>query len=270
MSQSKATCALIAMLSLTTASSQAANRAPTPLLSTPVEVTGTFGDNDVGVYFAQISVHSGPIAQLVDTTVHANSADQAATKLRQALSYRAPYLLVHTSCGGGATRSCEREVVFKIAASNVVVRLGEIIGTATTIRAGDHFRDRYDKLEQRIDGLSQATSPTFTVMLSDVNNSLAVDTNATWITNQELWRNNAGTITANEPDKTWKDSEWETYFSAVVTNAALARYCDRNNELQALLQEVEPKLDATHRRSLSDALALVVPAQSPKQWRNTP
>jgi hypothetical protein len=260
--------AFMTILCLTTSLSQAANRTPIVLLNTPVEVTGTYGDNDVGVYFAQIGVHNGPIAQLVDTTVHANSADAAAATLRQAVSYRAPYLLVHSSCGGGTSWSCEQEVVFKIADNNVI-RLGEIIGNDAGVRQGDRFRDRYDKLEQRVDGLSHAISPSFSLILNDANNTLVADTQATWSANQELWRNNAGIIAANEPDKAWKDRDWGTYFSAIVTNAALARYCNRGAELQSLLAEVEPKLDAAHRRFLSDALVKVVAGESPKQWRGT-
>lgn len=272
------TCTRFACVLLTAALNQAALIAPVhaadnatmTLMSKPVEVTASFNTGDAGVYFAQISVHNGPIAYLVDTTLHANSRTAAEHVLSAQVRYRAPHLLVRSYCGGGTTWRCESTHVFKVA-DNSVMRMGMLAGAPDTVLRGNYFQDVYDKLEQQIDGpadgLSHDASPTFVVALMDDNNRLAVNGTLTWQINQSRWRSNAGLLTATEPAKQWSEAQWQDFMSALISNAALARYCERQAELTALLAEFEPKLDLSHRRMLTDALSRVVPAELPAKWR---
>jgi len=82
-----------------------------------------------------------------------------------------------------------------------------------------------------------------------------------------MWQERAARIAATPPHRNWQDADWEPYFSALVSNAAVARYCNKTDELQQLLSTVNPLLDAEHRRVLADALSKVVPLERPRAWR---
>jgi len=241
-----------------------AQAADITLLSSPVEVTATIQAEGNDVFAAQIGVHNGPIAQLVGTVVRGNNAAALENALRKQLQWRSPYLFVHSSCDGGNAWNCDGEVVFKIANGNVL-RLGDLIGIGV-FKSG-HFYDVYDKLENQVTGLSHAASPSFVLVLDDVDAALKVNADLTWSNNATLWRERADKIAAAHPKREWLDADWEPYFSAVVSNAALARYCNKSEPLQQLLSAVNPVLDAEHRRLLSDALSKVVPLEAPRAWR---
>jgi hypothetical protein len=242
----------------------AAQAADITLLSSPVEVTATIKAEGDDIYAAQIGVHNGPIAQLVGTVVRGNNAAAVQNSLAKQVQWRSPYLLVHSSCGGGSAWNCDGEVVFKIANGNVL-RLGDVIGT-DVFKSG-HFYDVYDKLENQVTGLSHAASPSFVLVLDEVDTALKVNADLTWSNNATRWRERADQIAAAQPKREWLDADWEPYFSAVVSNAALARYCNKSEPLQQLLSAVNPVLDAEHRRLLTDALSKVVPLEAPKAWR---
>jgi len=262
------TCMFIATyVAVTAVELNAANATSLTLLSDPIEVTA---DVDTSGNYAsvQISVHNGPITQLVSTNVQGNSLATIERTLKRQVTWHDPYLLVHSSCGSGNAWRCESETVFK-KTDSVVIRLGDLIGTATEVYKNGHFYDVYDKLEQQVDGLSQAASPNFKIVLNDINSNLTVNAAATWTVNAAAWTQRSTDITATHPEQSWNETEWEHYFSAVVNNAVLARYCQHSDELQQLLQTVEPELDTYHRRALADALSKVVPLERPKAWRKT-
>lgn len=248
----------------------AADQAELTLLSKPVAVTAALTRSDEsGDYIARISVHSGPIAHVVNTFVAGESRGAAAAeqRLRQFVQARTPYILVSELCGG-SDWNCESVAVFKMT-DNVVVRMGDFIGNFDSVVRDGHLYDLYDKLQQKVDGLSHAASPRFTIAFNDTGNALTVNAGQTWESNQPTWRSNADLLATLKPDNNWLPADWERYLSALVTNAALARYCQRQNELQSLLAETEPKLDVLHRRALTDALSKVIPLELPKAWRRT-
>jgi len=47
----------------------------------------------------------------------------------------------------------------------------------------------------------------------------------------------------------------------------LARYCNRTEALQLLLDNVNSTLNIEQRKLLTDALSKVVPLEKPKMWR---
>jgi len=244
-----------------------ANAESLTLLSDPIKVTAEV-DTSGSYASAQIGIHNGPITQLVNTNVQANSLAAIERTLKRQITWRDPYLLVHSSCGSGNALRCESETVFK-KTDNAVIRLGDLVGTATAVYRNGRFYDVYDKLENQVDGLSHTPSPSFKIVLDDVDSSLIVNAAATWSSNANAWAQHTAELAAAHPEQSWGEPEWESYFYAVVNNAVLARYCQQNEELQQLLKTVEPKLDTYHRRALTDALSKVVPLEKPKAWRKT-
>lgn len=242
-----------------------AHAAELALLQTPIKVTASLQALDEGGYAAQIGVDSGSLTQLVTTAVQGDTQAAAERSLRQHVRWRAPYLFVYSSCNGTAWR-CEGATVFRVA-DGVATRLGDLIGTANAIYSHGHFHDVYDKLEQQVPGLSHAASPRFIVALDDTANTLTVNADITWSSNATAWREHAARIAALQPGRNWLDAEWEPYMSALLSNAALARYCKKTDELQQLLNVVMPALDIEHQRVLTDALSKVVPLERPKAWR---
>lgn len=237
------------------------------LLEEPIKVTASVNAADIGSFVsAQIGVHNGPITQLVSTSVHGKSLVEVEKVLKEQVTWHAPYLLVHSSCGGGNAWRCEGEAVFKVM-NDSVARLGDLIGDASAVYRGGHFHDTYDKLENHVDGLSHASSPTFGIVLDDIDSILTVNATATWTDNADAWRKRAVYLADHHPDRSWSDADWEDYFSALMNSAVLARYCNRSEELQQLTKAVEPELDAYHRRAFTDALSKVVPLEKPKAWR---
>ncbi|HEX2583876.1 MAG TPA: hypothetical protein VHL14_02000 [Steroidobacteraceae bacterium] len=228
------------------------------LMDTPVKVTATLHtvEEESGLE-ASIAVHNGPIAQLVNTTVTGMTNGNAATLLRKQISWRDPYLFVHSSCNANSVRRCGGDVVFKVF-DNKVIRLGDFVVTENPVYTNGRFYDGYDKLGEHIG---------FTIVMRDVNDALQVEPALTWSANAAVWKIRSTHITSVHPAREWSDAEWDKYFDAVLNNAALARYCNQSDELQALLDAVNPLLDVDHRRMLTDTLSKVIPLEKPRAWR---
>jgi len=233
------------------------------LLDTPVKVTATFTGLDEGGYAAQIGVLNGPITQLVHSVLRTDSTANAQRLLRKQVLWRAPYLFVHSSCGGGRGLRCEGEAVFKVT-DGVAMRLGDVIGTVSTIYAQGHFIDVYDKLDTQL-RLTLQTTPSFAIVLDDVNGKLAVNAPATWSRNAAAWQANADLMANTRPSG---GDMAPQYLTALLSNAALARYCNRSEELQALLSMEKLTLSADQMQLVTDTLAKVIPMELPKAWRS--
>jgi len=227
------------------------------LMESPVKVTATLGSLQEGGTEARIGVHNGPVAQLVNSTLSGVSSAKAPSVLRKQISWREPYLLVHSSCSANSVRRCGGEVVFKIF-DGKVIRMGDFLTTENPTFANGRFYDGYDKLGELVD---------FTIVMTDVDDALQVEPLLTWSANAAVWKIRSEHIASVHPARDWSDAEWEKYFSAVLNNAALARYCNQGDELQSLLDTVNPQLDVDHRRMLADELSKVVPLEKPKAWR---
>jgi hypothetical protein len=254
---------MIAAISLTTFSLTAQAEDVT-LLTTPAVVAATFNALDEGGYAAQIGVHNGPITQLVHTIVRADSAANVQRALRKQVQWLAPYLFVHSSCGGGRALRCEGEAVFKVV-EGTAFRLGDVIGSVPTIYSRGHFVDQYDKLDGQL-GAAVLVTPSFTLVLDDAGGKLTVNAAATWDSNVEQRRLHTELLANTKPSNASGELNPQ-YLTALTSNAALARYCNRNEELQALLDVEKLALTADQFRVVTDALSLVVPLELPKAWR---
>jgi hypothetical protein len=234
------------------------------LLESPVRVTANFNALDEGGYAAQIGVLNGPITQLVHTVVHADAATNVQRVLRKQVQWRAPYLFVHSSCGGGRALRCEGEAVFKVV-EGAAIRLGDVIGTAPAIYNQNHFVDVYDKLDDR-SSLTLDVVPSFFIVLDDVGDKFSVNASATWLRNANIWQANSDLLANTKPSGTGSEMSPQ-YFTALIRNAALARYCNRDEQLQALLSVEKLTLTADQMRLVTETLAKVTPLELPRSWR---
>lgn len=226
------------------------------LMSSP-KVTATTRPAAEGGVSVQYAIHSGPVAQVVNSQLSGVPDSQLASALSHQVKWHAPYLIVHASCNVNSVRRCEGDVVFK-AAGNHLVRLGDFVETGTPVITKNRFYDGYDKLGEQVE---------FTIVMNDVSDALEVDADATWLKNSDAWSTRSKFIDSAFPSHDWSNEQSIRYFNAILNNAALARYCNHGDELQALLDKVNSKLDADYRRQLTDALSKVVPAEKPKVWR---
>ena len=131
---------------------------------------------------------------------------------------------------------------------------------------GGRFYDVYDKLDRTL-GIAPEFTPRFVLVLNDVGGKLDVDAAATWSANAVAWREHIDYIAATQPRSDWPESEWLPYFSALTSNTALARYCNKQTELQSMLDMSTPSLSPDQSHLVTDALFNVVPLESPKAWR---
>jgi len=227
------------------------------LMQSPVKVTATVHSLEEGGITAQFAIHNGPLAQVVDTTLNGVPLSQAENALRHQLKWQAPYLLVHASCNINSVRHCGGDVVFKVSGSKVI-RMGDFVETGSPVFSKGRFFDGYDKLGEQID---------FTIVLTDVNDELEVNADATWTRNADNWLTRSNFITSTMTSHNWGAAEWNQYLDAIINNAALARYCNRTEALQLLLDNVNSTLNIEQRKLLTDALSKVVPLEKPKMWR---
>lgn len=228
------------------------------LMASP-KVTATTRNAVEGGVQVQYAIHNGPLAQVVNSQLTGVPEAQLPNALAHQVKWRAPYLIVHASCNVNSVRRCEGDVVFKTTGKHVV-RLGDFVETGTPLLTKSRFYDGYDKLGEQVE---------FTIVMNDVNDALEVDADATWLKNADTWLTRSKFIDGAFPSHDWSNEQWTRYFNTILNNAVLARYCNHGDELQALLDHVNTKLDADYRRQLTDALSKVVPAEIPKVWRPT-
>ena len=239
----------------------AAESEPRLLTETPVPVTLTIEPGDI----ADIAVfHVGSEAPEARVKTLAKSADYGAD-----LIWKAPYLQVR-SVSGGNCWDCSGEAIFKIE-NGTVHRLGDLNDDVAAERvpalAPGHFVTGYSRLELQA-GFCHACSPYFMVNLVDRNGALEVDAEATWLLNSALWIRVAGLIPQAAPakdDEAYSQWSLET-FRDLVSAAALARFCGREQQLTDLQALWTPFLDEDSRGQLAEALDLVKPLEPASAW----
>jgi hypothetical protein len=231
----------------------------------PIKVTASFNELAEGGYKAQISVHNGPIENLVHSVLDAGSPAKAQKLILKQVQWKAPYLFVHSSCGGGRSLGCEGEVIFKLI-NGVATRLGDVIGDGPDVFAKGHFLDVYDKLEGKL-GAAIEPTPSFVLVLDDDNGRLVVNAAATWERNEGVWNRRNQLLAVPRVGNFGRSQESPHLDATLISGAALARYCGQDTELQTLLDEARKTLSADEMRVLTDAVSKVVPLELPKAWR---
>ena len=147
----------------------------------------------------------------------------------------------------------------------VATRLGDVIGDGTDVFTHGQFVDVYDKLEGKSGEIEP--TPSFVLMLDDDNGRLVVNAYATWQRNDSLWNKGNQQLAAPLMGKLGIGSEHPHLNTALLSSAALARYCNQDAELQALLDKASKSLSADELRVVTDVISKVVPLELPKAWR---
>ena len=239
--------------------------------NTPVKIIASLENNIENGEEVVFRIGNGVIPQLVHSYFPEIFWPEADKRLTEKVIYRPPYIFVFSDSGGNCW-DCSGVAIFKLA-QDTVIRIGDLGGqdSATlTQNRKDYFVTPYSKLESA-KGFCHACSPWFRIVLKDVNDELLVDGEATWAINQALWEKNNQTFKRNanlgksadlEERMTW-DNE---IFPALVSNAALAKYCRKNVELAELIRFAKSKLDEESRQRLDENLDLVNPLETPAIW----
>ena len=239
----------------------AAEPEPSVLTETPVRVTLVIepgGDGDTAVFHVGGDAGDGRVRTL--PIAHDYSGD---------ITWKPPYLHVRSVTGGNCW-DCSGEAIFKIEGGKVH-RLGDINDDVPIERvpaqAPGHFVTGYSKLELQA-GFCHACSPFFMVGLADKDGKLEVDAEATWLLNSPLWIHVAGLIPQAAPAKEDEAyADWSLgIFRDLVSAAALARYCGREQQLTDLQALWVPFLDPESRDQLAEALDLVKPLEPVSAW----
>jgi hypothetical protein len=246
------------------------------LIDSPIPVTAKLENNDPDRRQVLFQVGEGPLVSEVHSFVPMRNWPAASQELRGHVIWRPPFLFV-LSDNGGNCWDCSGAAIFKVT-GHAFRRIGDLNNdirpAAGPPRIGDHFVTRYSRLEQEI-GFCHGCAPSFLVSLDEHDGLLRVNEAATWSLNRKNWEKNDQMIrrvlTKIIPDPKSEDQLFwkrETALSALISNAALAKYCGRSHALQDLLAVAEPSLDNHARKRLDDALAIVVPSELPSAWNS--
>lgn len=190
---------------------------------------------------------------------------EALARLQAGVGQKGKYLFVREECGGGNAWRCSVDHVFLMRGERLVT-LGTIFAHPESREAGGGydggwFQDVYDKLE--INALtSHAAAPAFRIWIQEIDGRLAADLGRTWRENRarfaeraRLYRTGAGSAGAGR--------EGEVLRAALLHNAALARYCGKEAETQAVLSSARSLLDAEVYGRLAGELSSVEPGELP-------
>jgi hypothetical protein len=225
-------------------------------------------------YVFEITARAKQGDQVVSTAVSSNTLDGALRSLRDRTVWRSPYLFIHVERGTGTRADGSREAIFELEDGKIHA-LGQLVdkGDGPTLYHGRRFVDYWGTESSQIVGLCHGCVPTLTVALIDRDGKLEVRRSATWSANQDMWLANTMLIAQGPPPPT-ADSDSDAtfsarlaYFQAVMKNAALAKYCWKSKELDELLAQATPHLNAEQRQDLKDGLSSVMPLTPPSEMR---
>jgi hypothetical protein len=225
-------------------------------------------------YVFEIMVHAKQGDQVVSTAVNTNTLDGALRLLRDRTVWRSPYLFIHVERGTGTRADGSREVIFELDDGKIRA-LGQLVdnGDGPTLYHGRRFVDYWGTESSQVGELCHGCVPTLTVALVDRDGKFEVRRGATWSANQDMWLANTMLIAQGPPPPTADNDSDATfsarlaYFQAVMKNAVLAKYCWKSKELDELLAQATPHLNAEQRQDLKDGLASVMPLTPPSEMR---
>jgi hypothetical protein len=164
--------------------------------------------------------------------ISVDSVDQAFKAIKKGTRWNGKYLFVRTECGGGNAWSCNRDAIFMLRAGRVH-SLGDVFGgdrenPARSYKDG-YFWDIYNKFE--MNGLTDhATAPAFRLALLEKAGELQPDLPRTWLRNRSDFQSRMTEIGAFIKTDGKKHDRKELVH-LVLSNAVLAKYCERKNEV---------------------------------------
>jgi hypothetical protein len=236
------------------------------ILSGEVNVTATCECQDIGdpgqaytIYDCKISVEKN--AKTFRSGVYFRTegrAEDPHAHIRELTVWKDGFLFVRYEGGGGNAWRHDFDYVF-------TVRDGELICLGSVLLyEHSQFYDVYDGLE--LNALtSHAAAPHFEVVMTEQNGALVANLDTTWALNKTDHDRCVAEI-----DKYLQSGEREPerdheVTSCLLGNAILARYCDRQTELEKVLSQTKRILSAKDFDTFHGSVYSVVPGETHKR-----
>ena len=261
--------------SLCAAADLAAEEGTIKLLDSPVPVVAAIGSRTDTYSIVVFHVGGNGRTKSVHSLIGGAWSDTAKQRLRDKIVWQSPYLFILSNSSGNCW-NCSGAAIFRIQ-GGTVRRLGDLNTYDARNRVpwrDGYFVTTYTKLEMKT-GFCAACAPRFLVQLKDGGDRLIVNAIGTWTLNHPRWQENEQkilqSISKGVPRR--ETEEWMNWnnnvFSAIIENAALAKYCHHGQALRSLLKVVEPILEKQDKERLLGALATVTPGESPEHLNRT-
>lgn len=236
------------------------------ILSGDINVTATckcraFEDSDEDhyeIYDCEIAVERNGKMYVTQYEFREGDGDKdPISAIKSQTNWKDGFLFVPSYCGTGNMWRCGVNYVF-------IVKGGELacLGSVTGFDRG-FFYDVYDGLE-RNELTSHASAPCFFLLMTEQNGTLVADLERTWELNRNSYDSHMDDIerclekTGGEPDSS------DEVVSSLLYSTALARYCDREKELEKMLSMAKRILSAANLDVFRKLIDCVVPGDTHK------
>lgn len=227
------------------------------ILKTPLEVVATYEEpgyegKDCGLFTVILSVSDGSKTESEKALPLrcGNAKRSLKSQLRKLVSWRPPYLALHTNCGLSNGWNCDTKVIYSYR-NGKLTRLGHV--NALVFLSGQtYFRKNYTVIEYN--DLVAHTGASLPLVLRDDGSAFEFDAGMTWKLNHE--RYNKFLYSGSRCDA--KRPKCEHNFKvAAVFNSTLAKLTGKQPELQSVLARAKIRLSEEEFRQLTDMLLKV-------------
>lgn len=209
--------------------------------------------------------HGQTVFRLRTFIVGVNNCREALAVQKNHTRLKGPYLFVRLECGGGNAWRCDRDAIFT-ERSGRLVKLGEVYAGSRNTSYRPYrdgcFWDVYDKLENNA-LTGHATAPFLWIALDEERGYLKANLPRTWKRNFGSYRKNRAEIDTLIRGKGDKSSRIRRLSEVILSNAVLAAYCGRDNEVAEMKRIAKDRLPQASFKLFLDMLEDVVPAEYP-------
>jgi hypothetical protein len=213
-----------------------------------------------GLYAVRVTLRRGGDLYQFETTVEGRTAVMALAAQQANIRWRGRYLLVGDARVGRRGSRGPLDLVFVLEGGRL--RYAGEVGADSFV--GGAFRDLYHRFA--VNALtSPARPPAFPVVVEVRGSRRRVKAQSTWQENQKAFRENHETVryVMQKAIPPASSADLRDLTDALVFNAVLARYCERE-ELEAVLRTAAGAMDDQDLDRLHTILAGVVPGELPK------
>ena len=225
------------------------------VLKSPTQVVARYDDpgfegKDCGLFTVTLALGEGKNAFSEASMLFrcGNTKTSLKTQVRRLVSWRPPYLALHTECGMSNGWNCDTWVIYAYR-DGALTRLGHVndflVRDQQTL-----FRKNYTLIEYN--DLVAHTGQRLPVVLRDAGAGFAFDAEQTWLLNREIYQRFAGRELLCPAQQPKCDDAFKT---GLVFNSSVAKLAGKQAELQALLATAKQRLNAEDFKTLNDMLA---------------
>ncbi|MEW6111913.1 MAG: hypothetical protein AB1664_07270 [Thermodesulfobacteriota bacterium] len=225
------------------------------LLSGEVDVTVTYAlrgqEWDESLpgprYWGDVTIHvtRGDISfEVPYLSLSRTSPNGVIEGIRESTGWKDGYLFIPSECGGGTSWRCETEYVFAVRQGKLI-KVGEFAVTMGPNTPGlgssyahGFFYDVWGRLEAN-PFTSHASAPFFFMVMKEEDGVLAPDLDRTWEHNRETYKEKLEFIRHYDRGKPSDDTRRQSLASSLLLCAALAKYCDRQPELDLAMRQAK-------------------------------